>query len=228
MNETIKFGIHLPLQNFGESTGFSREEILALALKIERLGYDSIIVCDCGIKSNAIDDSIDILSDIAAITSRIKLGSSMLNIIERHPIVCTKALSSIDVLSKGRLFAAGVSPGIDGRNYDGCTISIEERQKRFIEALQIMNLIWNNKNDDHVVQGQVKSSLSLANFDGTYYRTKWLYNEPIPFQKPHPPIYISTLGSSFDQLNIVAKYGNGWMIRGHEITPDKFREMAYD
>ena len=57
-------------------------------------------------------------------------------------------------MSKGRLFAAGVSSGIGRRDYDSCGISIEEKRKRFTEGLQIMNLIWNSEKDNQVTQGK--------------------------------------------------------------------------
>lgn len=53
-------------------------------------------------------DSLSTLSAVAAVTNMIKLGTSVLNIVVRNPVICARSLSTIDILSSGRLFAAGV------------------------------------------------------------------------------------------------------------------------
>ena len=55
-------------------------------------------------------DALISLSAVAAITSKIKVGTSILNLVVRNPFVCVKALTGIDILSSGRVFA-GVGPG---------------------------------------------------------------------------------------------------------------------
>ena len=51
------------------------------------------------------------MTRLTAVTNRVKLGTSVLNIVVRNPVICAKSLSAIDILSSGRLFAAGVGPG---------------------------------------------------------------------------------------------------------------------
>ena len=51
--------------------------------------------------------------------SKIKVGTSILNIVVRNPAVCAKALTGIDILSSGRLFV-GVGPGSYKGDYDVC------------------------------------------------------------------------------------------------------------
>ncbi len=85
-------------------------------------------------------DAITTLSAVAAITSKIKVGTSILNIVVRNPVVCAKALTGIDILSSGRLFA-GVGPGSYKGDYDVCGIAFEDRWKRFDESLQILKLL---------------------------------------------------------------------------------------
>src|SRR5215204_5652318 len=107
----------------------TKEQIISLAQYAEALGYDSLST----------------LSAVAASTTRILLGTSILNIVIRNPVVCAKALSAIDILSSGRLFAAGVGPGSYKGDYDVCGIPFEERWKRFTEALQILRMVWNDE-----------------------------------------------------------------------------------
>lgn len=219
------FGVHLPVMNFGDNANHSREQILSFALKAEQLEYDSLSVNDHIVFTTSWLDSISTLSAVAAITSKIKLGTSILNIVVRNPVICTRALSSIDILSSGRLFAAGVGPGSHKGDYEACGVPFDERWKRFTEALQVINVIWNRKDDGEVGEDGEESSLpSLVDFSGRYYKFKGLSVEPRPIQKPHPPIYIGSWGSSAAGLKRVAKYGDGWMASAYNITADRFKE----
>ena len=57
-------------------------------------------------------DVLSTLSAVASLTNRIKLGRSILNIVVRSPVICANSLAAIDILSSGRLFAAGVTIAI--------------------------------------------------------------------------------------------------------------------
>jgi alkanesulfonate monooxygenase SsuD/methylene tetrahydromethanopterin reductase-like flavin-dependent oxidoreductase (luciferase family) len=198
-----------------EGNPFSRDQILSFAQKAESLGYDSLSVNDHVVFRTSWLDAISTLSAVAAITNKIKLGTSILNIVVRNPVICAKALSTIDILSSGRLFAVGVGPGSHKGDYDICGIPFEERWKRFTEALQVLEIVW-NKNKE-------QENSTLTNYSGKYYRFEKVSVQPEPFQKPHPPIYIGSWGSSEAGLKRVAKYGDGWMASAYNITPDKFK-----
>ena len=140
----IKFGVHLPIIRFdGNHAKHSREQILSFAERAENLGYDSLSVNDHVVFTTSWLDAITTLSAVAGITSKIKLGTSILNIVIRNPIISARTLSSIDIISSGRLFA-GVGPGSSKKDYDVCGISYEDRWKRFDEALQVLRLLWNS------------------------------------------------------------------------------------
>jgi alkanesulfonate monooxygenase SsuD/methylene tetrahydromethanopterin reductase-like flavin-dependent oxidoreductase (luciferase family) len=218
----IAFGVHLPVMGFNsskireEGDSFSREQILSFAQKAESLGYDSLSVNDHVVFRTSWLDAISTLSAVAAITNEIKIGTSILNIVVRNPVICAKALSTIDILSSGRLFAVGVGPGSHKGDYDICGIPFEERWKRFTEALQVLQIVWKNNNKE-------QENSTLTNYSGKYYRFEKVSVQPKPFQKPHPPIYIGSWGSSEAGLKRVAKYGDGWMASAYNITPDKFK-----
>ena len=227
----IAFGVHMPVIGFSsvEKDFLSRKQMLSFAQKAEFLGYDSLSVNDHIVFRTSWLDAISTLSAVAAITNKIKLGTSILNIVIRNPVVCAKALSAIDILSSGRLFAAGVGPGSYKGDYDVCGIPFEERWKRFTEALQILRMVWNDeeKNEEEEEENRDKSSSSssLVDHNGIFYRFDKVSVEPKPFQRPHPPIFIGSWGSSEVGLRRVAKYGDGWMASAYNITPNKFREM---
>ena len=180
----IAFGVHLPIIRFEGNHTHSREQILSFASMAEKLGYDSLSVNDHVVFTASWLDAVTTLSAVAGITNKIKLGTSILNIVIRNPIMSARALSSIDIISSGRLFA-GVGPGSSKKDYDVCGISYEDRWKWFDEALQVLQLLWNTESGEP----------RLANFDGIYYKMRNVSTEPQPVQKPHPPILIGSWGS---------------------------------
>ena len=211
--KSISFGIHLPVMGFARGEPISREQMISFAQKAEELGYDSLSVNDHIVFRTGWIDAISTLSAIAAVTNRIKIGTSILNVVVRNPVICAKALSSIDIISEGRLFA-GLGPGSSKGDYDACGVPFEDRWKRFSEALEIIHALWNEKGEP---------GLQSFDYDGKYYRLKGASIQPRPYQKPHPPIMIASWGSE-QGLRRVAKYGDGWMASAYNITPDKFRE----
>jgi alkanesulfonate monooxygenase SsuD/methylene tetrahydromethanopterin reductase-like flavin-dependent oxidoreductase (luciferase family) len=98
----LLFGIHLPVMGFSSDSSisignnsdsnnkknegkekhqrFTREQILSIARKAESLGYDSLSVNDHIVFRTSWLDSLSTLSAVAAVTNRIKLGTSILNI----------------------------------------------------------------------------------------------------------------------------------------------------
>jgi len=191
----------------------SREQIISFARKAEELGYDSLSVNDHIVFRTDWLDAISSLSAIAAVTNKIKIGTSILNVVVRNPVICAKALSSIDIISEGRLFA-GLGPGSSKGDYDACGVPFEDRWKRFSEALEVIHALWNEKDEP--------DSQSL-DYEGKYYKLKGASIQPKPYQKPHPPIMVASWGSE-QGLRRVAKYGDGWMASAYNITPAKFRE----
>jgi len=201
------------MMGFVRGGPISREQIISFARKAEELGYDSLSVNDHIVFRTDWLDAISSLSAIAAVTNKIKIGTSILNVVVRNPVICAKALSSIDIISEGRLFA-GLGPGSSKGDYDACGVPFEDRWKRFSEALEVIHALWNEKDEP--------DSQSL-DYEGKYYKLKGASIQPKPYQKPHPPIMIASWGSE-QGLRRVAKYGDGWMASAYNITPAKFRE----
>jgi alkanesulfonate monooxygenase SsuD/methylene tetrahydromethanopterin reductase-like flavin-dependent oxidoreductase (luciferase family) len=191
----------------------TKEQIISLAQYAEALGYDSLSVNDHIVFNTSWLDAIATLSAVAAATTRILIGTSILNIVVRNPVVSAKALAAIDILSSGRLFA-GVGPGSQRGDYDACGIDFSERWPRFSEALQILVKLLSN--DDN-------SSIPSFDYKGKYYTVEDILLMPKPVQKPHPPIYVGSWGSDVG-LKRLAKYSNGWMASAYNITPAKFKE----
>lgn len=211
MLDQVKFGVHIPVMGFGGKEP-TKEQIITFAQYAEALGYDSLSVNDHIVFHTSWLDALVTLSAVAASTNHISIGTSILNIVVRNPVVCAKALAAIDILSSGRLFA-GVGPGSNRGDYDACGIDFNEKWPRFSEALEILVSLLSSDNN---------SGRSI-DYMGKYYSLKEMLLTPKPVQKPHPPIYIGSWGSEIG-LKRVAKYGDGWMASAYNITPAKFKE----
>jgi alkanesulfonate monooxygenase SsuD/methylene tetrahydromethanopterin reductase-like flavin-dependent oxidoreductase (luciferase family) len=192
----------------------TKEQIISLAQHAETLGYDSLSINDHIVFHTSWLDAISTLSAVAASTTHILVGTSILNIVVRNPVVCAKALAAIDILSSGRLFA-GVGPGSYRGDYEACGIDFNERWSRFSEALQLIVMMLTSSNNN----GKDR----LFEYKGKYYTLKDALLTPKPVQKPHPPIYVGSWGSDVG-LKRLAKYSNGWMASAYNITPAKFKE----
>jgi len=192
----------------------TKEQIISLAQYAETLGYDSLSINDHIVFHTSWLDAISTLSAAAASTTHILVGTSILNIVVRNPVVCAKALAAIDILSSGRLFA-GVGPGSYRGDYEACGIDFNERWSRFSEALQMIVMMLSSSDND--------GKDMLLEYKGRYYTLKDALLTPKPVQKPHPPIYVGSWGSDVG-LKRLAKYSNGWMASAYNITPAKFKE----
>ena len=117
-------------------------------VRMEELGFDSLWVWDhilLGVDPNfPIIDSLTLLTAIAARTSRIKLGTGILVLPLRNPVVLAKQLSSMDLLSNGRLLM-GMASGWYKREFDAMGIPFNKRGKLMDENLEILNRLWTEK-----------------------------------------------------------------------------------
>jgi probable F420-dependent oxidoreductase len=171
--------------------------LVEYGVRMEELGFDSLWVWDhilLGVNPNfPIIDSLTLLTAIAARTRRIKLGTGILVLPLRNPVVLAKQLASMDLLSDGRLIM-GMASGWYKREFDAVGVPFEKRGKIMDENLDILNRFWT----EDMVAGQWTHHSIPA---GVMY--------PKPVQKPRPPILI---GGYVDRvLQRAAVAGDGWL-----------------
>ena len=154
--------------------GSTNDRIISLAQHAEALGYDSLSVNDHIVFHTSWLDALTTLSAVASSTTRILIGTSILNIVVRNPVVCAKALAAIDILSSGRLFA-GVGPGSHRGDYDACGMDFSERWPRFSEALQIFVMLLSSNNTSKSID-----------YKGKYYTLRDIILLPKPVPKTSP------------------------------------------
>ena len=140
---------------FGINTGaFStREAIIRVAQTAEESGYESlwtgehVVLADPQIAPSPVPphtrmvDTIATLAFVAAVTERIKLGSGIILLAQRNPVVLAKELAGIDVLSEGRLLF-GVGVGYVKREFDVIGVPFEQRGARVSEHIEAIRALW--------------------------------------------------------------------------------------
>ena len=137
-------------------------------------------------------DTIATLAFIAAKTEKIKVGSGIILLAQRNPIVLAKELAGIDVLSKGRLLF-GVGVGYVEGEFDALGIPYAERGPRVTEHIEVIRTLWT----------QEKPA-----FAGQFTSFSGIQSRPLPVQKPHPPILVG--GMSPPALRRAVAQGDGW------------------
>jgi alkanesulfonate monooxygenase len=180
--------------------------LYAYARRAEELGFESLWAWDhilLGVEpSFPILDSITTLGAIAARTSRIKLGTGILVLPLRNPVVAAKALGSLDVISGGRLIL-GVAAGWYAREFDAVGVPFKQRGRQFERNLDVLVRLW--------TQERVTLRVDELNL-------REAVMVPRPVQSPRPPILI---GGYVDAvLRRVATSSDGWLT--YFYTPESF------
>ncbi len=182
------------------------QELVEYGVRMEELGFDSLWVWDhilLGVNPHfPIIDSLSLLTAVGARTKKIKLGTGILVLPARNPVVLAKQLSSMDQLSQGRLIL-GMAAGWYKREFDSIGVPYEKRGKIMDQSLEILNRLWT----EDLVAG-----------DYPPYNMTAAVMFPKPYQKPRPPILI---GGYVDRvLKRAAVAGDGWLT--YFYTPESF------
>ena len=169
----------------------------------ERTGIDSIWLSDRLSSPVPVPEVMTTLAAIAARTTTLKFGPSVIVLPYRTPVVAAKEMATVDWLSRGRLFPA-VGVGVElPREFEASGVAFRERGRRTDEAIRVIRMLW--------TQDEVT-------FQGEFYKLDRITVLPKPWQSP-PPIWIG--GKSEAAQKRTARLGDGWM--PSFITPDEFR-----
>jgi alkanesulfonate monooxygenase SsuD/methylene tetrahydromethanopterin reductase-like flavin-dependent oxidoreductase (luciferase family) len=171
--------------------------------EIEELGFDSLFVADhfvdYGQPKNPWYEGWTLLSGLAAITKKIRIGTLVTSISLRHPAMLARQAMTVDHISEGRLILGigGGAPSQEGEIvYDMLSLpdwSRKERYGHFKEQIEIIDKLLK----EHVVS-----------YSGTHYRLKEAAIFPESIQKPRPPILIGCVGHKM--IKVAVEYADIW------------------
>jgi probable F420-dependent oxidoreductase len=203
----MKVGFGLP--NIGRLG--SAESVAEVSQRAEDLGYDSLWTIERllwpvkpqtpypGTPDGSLPeeykyslDPLDTLTFAAGQTKKVALGTSVLDIPYYSPVMLARRLSTIDVLSNGRL-RVGFGLGWSKDEMDAAGANMKERGARADEFLQVLKAIW---------------TTDPVEFHGKFFELPKSYMYPKPVQKPHPPIYMAAFAPA--ALKRVAMLADGW------------------
>lgn len=208
MANQIPCGIELPQVFFDGPVDM--EHIRQFATKSETLGYDSLWLQERIIGDFIMLEPVTLLSYVAAITTKLRLGTSVILLPLRNPIQLAKAYATLDCMSGGRaVMGVGLGGGHLGSHEDVFGYTREGRVTRFTEAVQVMKLLWTEER---------------ASFNGRYWKFKDVAMEPKPLQTPHLPIIFG--GHHENALRRAVKYADGWMGAGSSSSASFIREST--
>jgi len=188
----MKFGIRIPPPQMGPIG--DPDWILRYAKLVESLGFESIWVIDHALMCIEYDstypykttgrtpipaeanmpDPLVLMTWIAAATERLRLGTSMLILPQRHPIQLAKEVATLDRYSKGRV-TLGVGVGWVREEVEILKQDFHDRGRRANEWIGVLRALW---------------SEGLSEFEGEYFQFKDIASYPKPVQAGGVPLMI--------------------------------------
>ena len=216
----MRLGFNLP--QIGPAAG--PEAIVRVAQRAEELGYDSVWVTERLLYPiepqtpymatpdgslpeayKTVLDPLESLTFVAGQTSRVALGTSILDLPYYNPVMLARRLTTLDVLSGGRL-RLGLGLGWSKDEFDAAGASMKQRGRRADEFISVLKAIW---------------TTDPVEFQGEFYQVPKSVILPKPVQKPHPPIYLAAFSPG--GLKRTATMANGWLPAG--LPPDAMKQV---
>jgi len=141
-----------------------------------------------------------VLAYLAGVTRTLRLGTGIVILPQRNPVVLAKELASVDVVSGGRLIF-GVGVGYLKPEFDAIGVPFAERGARTDEYIDAIRALWTQP---------------APSFKGRFVSFDGVDAQPRPVQKPAPPVVIG--GASRGALRRAVARGDGWY--GFALDPD--------
>ena len=197
----MEFGVTVP-NNWGIE---DPQAVISFGPLAEELGYDSVWVMDHLFNNGYIRERLDdkpyyhpmaTLSHISALTTRVRLGTSVLVLPYHNPVELAKYAATLDQMSGGRV-VLGVGVGAMTPEFEALGIPTNQRGSLTNESIDVMRELWSNE-------------------DPRYESSRWSFSDlkfaPKPRQvvagSPHVPLWVG--GNSPGALRRAARRGNGW------------------
>lgn len=197
----MKFTLEYPSEMPDAVPGFLMPEMIgSLAQQAEECGFDAVAFSEHPAPSikwrhggghDTLDPAVA-LTYVAAVTTRIRLMTNLYVLPFRNPYLAAKTLTSLDLVSGGRLIA-GVGAGYLRSEFSALGVDFDQRAGLLDQHLDALIRIWTHPEEP------------VASDDFAATSPMWLCR---PVQTPHPPLWIG--GNSKAALRRVVRYGQGW------------------
>jgi probable F420-dependent oxidoreductase len=219
--------VHIGLSDaYGGSPSRDAAYIQEFAAKAEAVGFESLWVPEHVVFFDRYDsrypynesgslqlgadpgvfDPFLALTVAALATTRLKLGTSVLLIGERNPLITAREAASLDQIAGGR-FLLGVGVGWSREEYVALGVPWERRGDRCDEYIRVMKELW---------------STPRSSFHGEFCDFDDVIAYPKPVQTPHVPVLVG--GNTPPALRRAARWGDGWF--GWNLTVDELESTV--
>ena len=181
---------------FGMSLSGGPEDIIQEAKRVENLGFEYLSGGEHfmrGSPPSSTNSILTALSVAAGATEKIRLLSAILLLPFYNPLLLAKFTTTLDIASKGRL-TLGI--GVGGEfpvEFEAAGINVKHRGSLSNEILEILCNLWTKES---------------TTFSGKHFDLNNVSINPLPSQKPHPPIWVA--GRRTPAMKRAVKYGTGW------------------
>ncbi len=209
----MRYGVAIPQANQFATP----DAIRTIARAVEDLGFDSLWVSDHIIVPSGssyipemMDEPLATLAFIAAETSHVTLGTSVLIVPYRDPVFTAKFLSTVDYLSNGRL-VVGVGAGWLEPEFQALGVPFEERGPRTDEYLRVFRNLWETE---------------TSSFAGRWkqYSDMRMFPKAAPSRRGTIPIWVGGNGKA--SIRRAGELGDGW--HPINLAPAEFATLAAD
>ena len=195
MAQPIALGYLIPTREAVMSGDVAAAPLIALAMRAERSGYDSVWAGD-SIVARARHDPLTLLPAVAARTERVTLGTAVLLPVLRHPVVMAHQVATLDRIAEGRL-VLGVGIATDNpttrHEFAAVGVDFDRRVGRLNEHIDLCRRLWVGETVTH----------------HGFYDLDTVAVAPTPHQAGGPPIWVAGSSPSA-QRRVGARY-DGWM-----------------
>lgn len=197
LDDRVHFGITARLS--------TRPIIRRTTTLLEEIGFQSLWAGDHIAFTSPILDPMLGLSQAAAMSDTLKIGTAVFLLPLRSAAGAAKLGASLDHLSEGR-FIFGIGAGGEfPREFDACGVSTKERGARLTEGIEVMRKLWSGEPVSH---------------DGRIWHFENVHMQPAPVTPGGPPIWCG--GRSDAALKRAGTMADGWM--SYVVTPEQFAD----
>jgi probable F420-dependent oxidoreductase len=198
LKDKIAFGMSLPHRS---PEPIDIDTVRHVATRAEELGFRDLWVTENTLDDANCFDPVVILTYAAAVTSKIRLGCSVVVLQIHSPLMVAHQWACLDYVSGGRaILGVGIGRPHHYRQFE---VSPEGRVARFREELDIIKALW--------TEGRVT-------YQGRFYNLNDEPMGPRPIQKPHPPIWMGV--GHPDAVRRAGRLADGWMGSGGSRIAD--------
>jgi len=214
----MKFGIRIPPPQMGPIA--DPDFVVRYAQLVERLGFESLWTIDHAVMHMEYDsrypykttgrtplpadsnmpDPLIMMALIAGVTERIRLGTSMLILPQRHPVILAKEVATLDQYARGRI-TLGVGVGWVKEEVEVMKQDFHDRGRRANEWIEILKALWKE---------------GVSEYQGDYFQFEGVISNPKPAQPGGVPLMIG--GHSESAARRAGRYGDEfyphWSTRG--------------